>query len=176
MSTLQQASEPKDGILAFEESISEKKCIICSLVEKGDVYYNIQGGTAEEAIFSFAKVLRLPKAVDRVALKNALIERERLGTTAIGEGFAIPHSRKQEAASEEGAFMAIGYLDSPLDWGAMDGKPVTTLFLLLSFGVQNHLSALSGFACLVGKKNFRNFIAKRPSKKEVVEYLKDLPC
>lgn len=173
---MKQSAEQKEDASKVDGSAISKKSLVCSLLEKGDVYYNIQGGSAEEAISSFAKVLRLPKSVDRAALKNALIERERLGTTAIGEGFAIPHSRKQEAANDESAFMAIGYLDMPLDWGAPDGKPVTTLFLILSAGVQHHLSALSGIACMAGKKDFRTFIAKRPSKKEVIEYLKNLPC
>ena len=173
---MKQVADPKDAVPAIDGSGISKKSLVCSLVEKGDVYYNIQGGSAEEAISSFAKVLRLPKSVDRAALKDALIEREGLGSTAIGEGFAIPHSRKQEAASEESAFLAIGYLDTPLDWGAPDGKPVTTLFLVLSAGVRHHLSALSGIACLAGKKEFRSFIAKRPSKKELLEYLKNLPC
>jgi len=173
---MKQAAEHKDAVPTIDGSGITKKSLVCSLMEKGDVYYNIQGGNEEEAISSFAKVLRLPKSVDRAALKSALIERESLGTTAIGEGFAIPHSRKQEAASEESAIMAIGYLDTPLDWGAPDGKPVATLFLILSAGVQHHLAALSGIACLVGKKEFRSFMAKRPSKKELVEYLKNLPC
>ena len=173
---MKQSVEQKDDAPKVDGSGISKKSLVGSLMEKGDVYYNIQGRSAEEAISSFAKVLRLPKSVDRAALKTALVEREGLGTTAIGEGFAIPHSRKQEAASEESAIMAIGYLDTPLDWGAPDGKPVTTLFLILSAGVQHHLSALSGIACLAGKKEFRSFMAKRPSKKELVEYLKNLSC
>ena len=142
-----------------------------SLIDRGDIYYNIKGSSPEAALSSFSKVLKLPKTMDRLGLERALIEREGLGTTAMGEGFAIPHSRKQVAADEASAFVAVAYLDTAIDWKAPDGKPVTTLFLILSAGVENHLSVLSGIACLAGKSEFRAFMARRPSKKELLEYL-----
>jgi len=148
-----------------------KTAYLLEFLSRGDIYYNIKGSSPDTALSSFMKVLRLPKSMDRTVLKAALIEREALGTTAIGDGIAIPHSRKQAAADEASAFVAIGFLDTPIDWNAPDGKPVTTLFLILSAGVENHLSVLSGIACLAGKKEFRAFLSTRPSKKELLDYL-----
>lgn len=146
------------------------------LISRGDVYFNIQGGNPEEAISSFIRILHLPKAVDRALFQAALIERERLGTTAIGDGFAIPHSRKTIEANGIPSFAAIGYLAAPIDWSALDGKPVTTLFIILTDDVQDHLSVLSSIACLAGKKEFQKFIAKHPIKEEVLEFVKNSSC
>lgn len=146
------------------------------LMSKGDVYFNIQGATPEDAISSFIKIIRLPKAVNRDLFKVALIEREHLGSTAIGEGFAIPHSRKTIAADRISSFASIGYLAAPIDWSASDGKPVTTIFIILTDEVQEHLSVLSSIACLAGKTEFQKFIAKHPAKEEVLEFIKNSGC
>lgn len=149
---------------------------IAGLVDRGDVYYNIKGSTPAEALTSLIKVVRTPKAMDKKVLREALIERESIATTAVGMGFAIPHPRRHLASGEKDAMIVVAYLDTPMDWHAMDGKPVSTLFLVLSAEVQAHLSALSAIACLAGKEDFRKMMAKQPSKKELLEYLDGIGC
>jgi Phosphotransferase system mannitol/fructose-specific IIA domain (Ntr-type) len=141
------------------------------LISRGDVYYNIQGESPEEVIASLVKVVRTSKALDKSLLRDALLERESLGSTALGNGFAIPHPRKQLAKSENEAVIALGYLDTPVDWNAPDGKPVAIVFLLLSFDTKEHLVALSELACLAQDPGFKEFIAKHPSKSALLEYL-----
>jgi nitrogen PTS system EIIA component len=153
-----------------------KTTLFYGMIDRGYVYYNIKGSTPAEVLASLVKVARTPKSIDKKTLKEALAERESIATTAIGKGFAIPHPRHHLAAEEKDAMVVIAYLDTPLDWGALDGKPVSTLFLVLSADVQNHLSVLSAIACLAGKEEFGKMIAKQPSKKEFLEYLSGLGC
>lgn len=70
------------------------------------------------------------KAVDRpqVLLSERLLERERLGSTGVGDGVAIPHARFDELAQPFGLFAR---LQRPIDFDAIDGKPVDLVFLLL---------------------------------------------
>jgi PTS system nitrogen regulatory IIA component len=153
------------------------KAIIAELFARGDVYYNLQGSTPEAVIGSLAKLAKLPKGVDRAALKAALMSREGLGSTAIGNGFAIPHPR-QRLLSEAGAgFVAVGYLDEPVAWDAPDGAPVTTVFLLLSSSADEHLTALSGLACLANDAAFRALVENQPVKQAIIDFLKSKkPC
>jgi len=145
--------------------------IIKKLISRGDVYYNIQGKSPEEVVASLVKVIRTPKAINKTLLSAALLERESLGSTALGDGFAIPHPRKQLAANEDDAFIALGYLDNPVDWNAPDGKPVTIIFLLLSRDTKEHLVALSELACIAQDASFKAFLTKHPSKQALLEFL-----
>ena len=148
------------------------KAIVAELFERGDVYYNLQGSTPEEVIGSLAKLAKLPKGVDRAAFKAALLAREKLGSTAIGNGFAIPHPRQRLLAEEGAGFVAIGYLDEPVAWDAPDGAPVTTVFLLLSSSADEHLTALSGLACLANDTAFRALVENQPVKQAIIDFLK----
>ncbi|MCB1884604.1 MAG: PTS sugar transporter subunit IIA [Geminicoccaceae bacterium] len=73
---------------------------------------------------------------------NALLERERLGTTGIGQGLAIPHAKLDEIDAVAGVFLR---LDHPVDFEAADGRPVDLLFVLLapSSSGADHLKALA---------------------------------
>ena len=147
------------------------KAIVAELFERGDVYYNLQGSTPEAVIGSLAKLAKLPKGVDRAALKAALMSREGLGSTAIGNGFAIPHPRQRLIAEAGSGFIAVGYLDEPVEWGSPDGASVTTVFLLLSSSADEHLTALSGLACLANDTAFRTLVENQPVKQAIIDFL-----
>lgn len=65
---------------------------------------------------------------------DSLCAREKLGSTALGQGVAIPHGRHATLTSAVGAFVRLG---EPIDFGAPDGKPVDLLFAL---GVPEHFT------------------------------------
>lgn len=73
---------------------------------------------------------------------EVLMERERLGTTGVGNGIAIPHGRMAEVSAITGLFVR---LDASIDYEAVDGQPVDLVFMLLapeSAGA-DHLKALA---------------------------------
>lgn len=154
----------------------KKAALLSTMLDRGDVYYNIRGTTPEEILKSLVRVIRIPKSIDKKRLTEALIERESIATTAIGEGIAIPHPRQQMILEEKDSLVAVAYLEDPSDWRANDGLPVSTLFLVLSADAENHLSVLSAIACLAGKGDFQEALAKRPSKKELVTYVDSTNC
>ena len=79
------------------------------------------------------------------AIYEALLQRERLGSTGIGEGIAIPHGK---LASLTRIFGLVARLDKPVDFEALDGQPVDVLFLLLApeGAGADHLKALARVA------------------------------
>jgi len=68
-------------------------------------------------------------AVHPDALLNALMERERIGSTGIGQGVAIPHIKVEGVQK---MYCILARLSSPVDYDAIDGKPVDIVFLLLA--------------------------------------------
>jgi PTS system nitrogen regulatory IIA component len=85
-----------------------------------------------------ASLLGLPSA----AIVASLAAREALGSTGVGHGIAVPHARLEGLAGLAGFFAR---LDRPIDFAAIDGRPVDLVFLLLSpaDGPSVHLAALA---------------------------------
>jgi len=83
--------------------------------------------------------------LDERAIFDALLQRERLGSTGIGEGIAIPHGKLPGLTS---LFGFAARLEKPIDFEALDGQPVDILFLLLApeGAGADHLKALARVA------------------------------
>ena len=79
-------------------------------------------------------------------IEAALAARERLGSTGLGAGFALPHARLEELERFIGVFVR---LTRPIDFAAIDGKPVDLLFLLLiPSAAADHVAALAAVSRL----------------------------
>jgi PTS system nitrogen regulatory IIA component len=80
--------------------------------------------------------------IDERTIFEALLQRERLGSTGIGDGIAIPHGK---LAGMTKLFGLVARLEKPIDFEALDGQPVDILFLLLApeGAGADHLKALS---------------------------------
>ncbi len=91
-----------------------------------------------------AHAARLTGLDERVVFE-ALLQRERLGSTGIGEGLAIPHGKLPNLGR---LFGLVARLDRPIDFEALDGQPVDILFLLLApeGAGADHLKALARIA------------------------------
>lgn len=80
--------------------------------------------------------------IDERRLFDRLLERERLGSTGIGGGIAIPHARLSSVAQPRGLFARLGH---PVDFDAIDDRPVDLVFLLVApeGAGADHLKALA---------------------------------
>ncbi|MDP8918373.1 MAG: PTS IIA-like nitrogen regulatory protein PtsN [Pseudomonadota bacterium] len=95
----------------------------------------------QELAFQAARLTGLAES----AIYEALLQRERLGSTGIGEGIAIPHGK---LPGLDTIFGLVARLDKPVDFEALDGQPVDVLFLLLApeGAGADHLKALARVA------------------------------
>ena len=84
---------------------------------------------------------------------NALMAREQLGSTGLGDGIAIPHCRVSCCQKILGALITV---DNPIDFDSIDGKPVDILFVLLvpEQKTDEHLKVLAGLAELFNDEDF----------------------
>ena len=87
------------------------------------------GGSKRQVLKELASQAAALVDIDPQRLLEALMERERLGTTAIGHGIAIPHARMAELKRLVGLFAR---LDEPVDFEALDDQPSDLIFLLLA--------------------------------------------
>ncbi len=145
--------------------------LLIKYLDSGDTYYGVKGEKPQDAIESLFSALVVPEGVDRNALKEAILDREAIMPTAIGDGFALPHPRKPLENSGLKPFIALAFCDSPVDWGALDDIRVSNFFLVFSTNQEEHLALLGELAGLLRDKDFVKFLGEKPTKKELLDYL-----
>jgi PTS system nitrogen regulatory IIA component len=109
----------------------------------GGIFYGLRGDDKPAVLNSIVNSLTLPLNSDRNSLAQLLLAREALGSTAIGEGIAIPHVRRPILLSASSPSISLCFLEKPVDFGAFDGQPVFAIFLLISPTARMHLHLLS---------------------------------
>jgi len=125
-------------------------------LEAGGVHCGVPGTDKLSVLRSVVNLLKLPLQMDPEFLLQVLLAREALGTTAIGDGIAIPHVRNPILLQNKPApAITLCFLAHPTDFGALDGKPVRILFLLTSPTVKVHLHLLSRLAYALHDPQFR---------------------
>jgi mannitol/fructose-specific phosphotransferase system IIA component (Ntr-type) len=107
---------------------------------------------------------------DEKKVLDAVLERESTRTTGIGNGLAIPHGKTAGAAQ---LVMAIGKAGSPIDFQAIDGRPVTWIWLLTSPPDKTgpHIHALARISRLMTIDKFRQLLAQAKSPQEVYDII-----
>jgi PTS system nitrogen regulatory IIA component len=110
--------------------------------------------------------------VDAVGLAELLLDRERLQPTALNHGFGIPHTRDFLLKGSSDAVTVV-FLDQPIDYDALDGQPVDTLFFLFACEDKRHLHLLAKIALLCSKPQAIEFLASRPSENELLAFIKE---
>ncbi len=144
---------------------------LAELVGRGGVYFNISGSTSSEALSEAVKAMSLPKGLDREKLLTAILERESLMPTALGNGIAIPHPRSPMVTDPEVQRVAVFFLKTPIPYSALDRKPVSTLFLILSSDAKSHLSILASLSYLCQRADFLALLGSRPSTEELMDHI-----
>ena len=106
----------------------------------------VPGGSKKRLIEFFSKFIsqQIP-TLENLEVFDNLIARERLGSTGVGEGIAIPHCRVKNCSESIGTFIR---LKDQIDFDAIDGRPVDLVFILLvpEEATDEHLNLLSRLA------------------------------
>jgi len=102
--------------------------MIEELLKKDRIIYNMKAKTKDEALQELIEPLNLSEERRKVVLE-ALRKREAIGSTGIGHGIAIPHTRSVVLDS---VALVVGRSKEGVDFDALDGKPVHLFFLLVA--------------------------------------------
>jgi len=134
----------------------------------GGIHHHV-GGTDKEAVLKSAiDLMPLPDDVDRAFLLQVLVARESLGSTGIGDGIAIPHVRNPIVMHIPRPMITLCFLEHAVEFGALDGKPVHTLFTMVSPTIKAHLSLLAKLAFALRYPDFAAVIARRGAGAEIL--------
>ncbi|NGX31043.1 MAG: Nitrogen regulatory protein [Chlamydiae bacterium] len=137
---------------------------------KGGVFADIEGETKQEIIQNTMQHIAQPFGLDAQVLTDLLLDREKLMPTSVGNGMAIPHTRDLNKLPHD--IVITVFPKNPIKYGALDKKPVHTLFFLFACNDKNHLNLLSKIAYLALDKKALELLQSKPSQKELLEYIK----
>ncbi len=118
-------------------------------VRAGGVHRDIPGEDPESVLRAVVERIPLPPGVDRPFLLEMLLAREKLGSTALGNGVAIPHPRDPIVLRVDRPSVSICYLGRPARFAALDARPVHTLCVLVAPTVRSHLATLATLAAVL---------------------------
>ena len=112
------------------------------------------------------------KVNDIEKVRTAILDREKIMSTGVGKGFAIPHG-KTNAVND--VIAAFGKTTRDIDYDALDGNPVHLVFLLVGRDdmVSKHIKLLSRISRLMNKDEFREMLINSNSKEEIINIFKE---
>jgi nitrogen PTS system EIIA component len=119
---------------------------LLAALERGGIHAHVPGERREDVLAALTQLPGIPEHVDRAMLHQLLLARESLASTSIGNGIALPHPRDPLILRLREPRVLLCFLEHPVDFGAPDGQPVHSLFLLLSPSVRAHLQLLARLA------------------------------
>jgi fructose-specific phosphotransferase system IIA component len=103
---------------------------------------------------------------------NAVLDREKKGSTGIGYGVGLPHCKSEYVS---GLIVAFGRSSKGIEFASLDNKPVRIIFLLISSNksVGPHLKVLAKISRLLKGKRLRRFLLEAKTKEEIIDLLND---
>ncbi|BAI70749.1 phosphotransferase system nitrogen regulatory IIA component [Azospirillum sp. B510] len=112
------------------------------LISPHAILPNLKAGNKKQALQEMSRKASELTGQHERAIFDVLLERERLGTTGVGHGIAIPHGKLSSLDRVHGVFAR---LERPIDFDAIDEQPVDLIFLLLApeQAGADHLKALA---------------------------------
>jgi PTS system nitrogen regulatory IIA component len=131
---------------------------IAALLPDGNILLDLDAGTKARLFDAVGALFEASNALPRKLVVDSLLAREKLGSTGLGQGIAIPHGRIRGLGEARGAFAR---LRTPIAFDAPDGKPVTQVFVLLvpEQATEQHLQLLSELAQMFSARGFRERLA-----------------
>lgn len=145
---------------------------IVGLLDKSTVIPDLKASSKKEVLNELISSLASKVDGEELdAIHRAVFEREKIMSTGVGKGLAIPHGK---ASGIRDNYAAFALLDSPVEYEAIDGQPVTMVFLLVGPQSSNsfHIKMLSRISRLMNNSEFRMELNDCQSAEEILEVFK----
>lgn len=141
-------------------------------IYRGMVLSEVAGTSKEEIIRQTMERMATQFDLDASVLTDLFLDRERMMPTTLGYGIGVPHTRDFLLNTHYDVIEVV-YPEKPIDYGALDGEPVHTLFFLFACEDRHHLNLLAKLAHLSADEKTRAFFRTKPKKERLLEFVKN---
>jgi PTS system nitrogen regulatory IIA component len=138
----------------------------------GGIFYRLDGDDRESALRSLTEHMRLPDEVDRDYLLRLFLAREALGSTAAGQGIALPQLLYPTTLELSRPVATLGFLEHPVDWEALDGQPVQILLATVCPTVRAHLHLQTRLSFALRNPAVLSVLQGQGRREEILEQLR----
>lgn len=145
---------------------------VSDLLKTNFIIANLQGNTKEEVINELIDLFKNdPRVGDLEKVRSSVMEREKIISTGVGKGFAVPHG-KTNSINE--IIAAFGKTNNPLDYQALDNRPVNLIMLLVGRDntVSIYMKLLSRISRMMNSDEFRKKLSEANTEEEIFELFK----
>ena len=145
---------------------------VLELLNNKYIIPDLKGQTKEDVINELIDLFKDDeRVIDLEKVRDAVLEREKIMSTGVGKGFAIPHG-KTNAVND--ILAAFGKSNQPIEYDSLDGHPVNLVFLLVGKDnlVSKHIKLLSRISRMMNKDEFREKLIKATTSEEILEIFK----
>jgi PTS system nitrogen regulatory IIA component len=141
---------------------------IAELLPAANIVLDLDADTKPRLFDAVGALFERNSGLSKSVVTASLAARERLGSTGLGQGIAIPHGRIKGLTQATGAFVR---LHAPIPFDAPDGKPVGQVFVLLvpEHATEAHLQLLSELAQMFSERTFRDRLGAAGDSAELVQ-------
>jgi PTS system fructose-specific IIC component len=146
---------------------------ISDILSADVIAVNMEVADKEDALKKIiALAANSKKILDINKVSETILEREKLVSTGVGKGFAIPHGKTDAISDIVAAFVIT---KEPIDFDSIDGEPVRFIFLLVGKEtlLNTHIKLLSRISRLMNKDEFRQKLLEAKTSEEVLNIFKD---
>lgn len=161
--------EAAAGTAAAPESAPASLPSLSAALEAGGIHKGIPGDCKADVLKAAVDAMSLPEQLNRDFLVQALLMRENLQSTGIGDGVAIPHVRNPAVLGISAPQVGLFFLENPIAFDALDGKPVQILFLPLAPNVRAHLHLLGKIAFALRQPAVKEALSRAAEPAEILE-------
>ncbi len=142
---------------------------VSELLNEDNILLDVEAKDKYELIDKLIDVVtNSGKVLDKEKVRNCVYEREKILSTGVGKGFAVPHG-KTDAVTD--IVLAFAITKEPLDYEALDKQPVRLVLLMVGKDslVSSHIKLLSRISRLMNNDEFRENLLNAKTKQEVLE-------
>jgi PTS system nitrogen regulatory IIA component len=161
----------KISVRLFDTVETEAETVpsLAEALEAGGIHYQLPDTNKERALRALIGVLPLPDGMDRELLLRLFLAREASASTAIGDGIAFPHVRNPIVLQVTKPLITLCFLERPVDFGALDGKPVQVLFSLISPTTRCHLQLLTRLSFALHDVKFKDVVLRHEPREIILQ-------
>ncbi len=147
---------------------------LADLIRKGGVFKDVEGSSPEEIYKKITDKIDFGSEISSELVYKSLCDREKIMSTAVGNGIALPHARIPVIKDEKAQKICIVYLKNPIDMNAPDDRKVFVMFVILTANQQTHLKVLSALVQIFNDNDFKKLLEQHASETELLNSIKNL--
>lgn len=158
----------------IQKKSHDDKISLSSAIQRGGISHHLEGDDIFTVLKNAIDQIQLAEGTDKNLILDEIIFRESIASTGIGKGVAIPHLKDVRYLNLENPLIPVFFLEQPIDFNSIDGKPVSVLFFIFCPTPEYHLKMLSRLSFCLHKPQFLELLEKKAPEVQILAKIEEI--